>query len=389
MFYVNPHTVRIVGEVIPEGPGREGAPVTSVLDEAKKSKTKRRGGTDWSREAQRTGISQQEAQSRLDEVSAVLQELEHGQSAKRSAWLDADDERFHAAQDERRISRSRSKIIKAGKTSNTPKPPRTPEEQHAYNELQQTRRHAEDTFTAWAREDTDLRQLRSTKYALEKIIKTKPSPDHQEQTAVESWPTWSRPCGENRTENLHIDHLLSSTRHNPRRGVGFLSDDPGIATMQETVTMTLSEVASYIRHYNISTSNRFELLEDIDALEPPKSTVELKAATVELPPILRVTAPLLSDLSFSKRNGRQRERRLAEDNTIANNTRESHSKMSSNSIHQAISSDDIDTAQQIRREARDHCREFENSDRRQKEMRTQELRTKRAYATVAAEQRSK
>ncbi|KAF9078931.1 hypothetical protein BGX23_005686, partial [Mortierella sp. AD031] len=134
-----------------------------------------------------------EAQSRLDEVSAVLQELEHGQSAKRSAWLDADDERFHAAQDERRISRSWSKIIKAGKTSNTPKPPRTPEEQHAYNELQQTRRHAEDTFTAWAREDTDLRQLRSTKYALEKIIKTKPNPDHQEQTAVESWPTWSRP----------------------------------------------------------------------------------------------------------------------------------------------------------------------------------------------------
>ncbi|KAG0195068.1 hypothetical protein BGX33_004370, partial [Mortierella sp. NVP41] len=101
--------------------------------------------------------------------------------------------------------------------------------------------------------------------------------------------------------------------------------------------MTLSEVTSYIRHYTISTSNRFELLEDVDALEPPKSTVELKAATVELPPILRVTAPLLNDLSFSKRNGRRQELRLAEDNTIANNTRESYSKMSSNSIHQAIS----------------------------------------------------
>ncbi|KAG0357539.1 hypothetical protein BGX24_006178, partial [Mortierella sp. AD032] len=73
-------------EVIPEGANRgegTGSPVISMLDEAKKDKRMKRGGTDWSREGHRTGISQQMAKERLVDLKAEIKDVEIDQKAKR------------------------------------------------------------------------------------------------------------------------------------------------------------------------------------------------------------------------------------------------------------------------------------------------------------------
>ncbi|KAK3823614.1 MAG: hypothetical protein J3R72DRAFT_497108 [Linnemannia gamsii] len=58
LTFVNRYTIRILGEVIPEGEDRgKRAPVVSVLDESKKDKTQKRAVIDWSREGPRTGIT--------------------------------------------------------------------------------------------------------------------------------------------------------------------------------------------------------------------------------------------------------------------------------------------------------------------------------------------
>jgi hypothetical protein len=107
-----------------------------------------------------------------------------------------------------------------------------------------------------------------------------------------------------------------------------------------------------------------------------------------LPPTYRVTAPLLNDLTFSNKNQKRREKKLATNTPNAIATRAAHAELSSSSINNALTLDAIDSAQEIRRGARQACREFEGGMWRLRDLRDQEVRTKRVYATLAAEQRS-
>lgn len=126
----------------------------------------------------------------------------------------------------------------------------------------------------------------------------------------------------------------------------------------------------------------------MDDIVDQKPHEEQERDLAVLPPTFTVTAPLLNDLTFSNKNQKTREKKLAADTPNAIATRAAHAELSSNSINTALTLDAIDSAQEVRRGARQACREFEGGMWRLRDLRDQELRTKRVYATLAADQRS-
>jgi hypothetical protein len=127
----------------------------------------------------------------------------------------------------------------------------------------------------------------------------------------------------------------------------------------------------------------------VEAIVPQKSSEDLEKDVVALPPTYTVTAPLINDLTFSAKNQRRREKKLTADTPLATATRAAHMEMSKTSINTAAMFEEIESAQEIRRKAWNVCREFEGATWCQRDLRNQDIRTKRAYAMLAAEQRSR
>ncbi|OAQ23204.1 hypothetical protein K457DRAFT_1824833 [Linnemannia elongata AG-77] len=390
MTYINPYTIRILGEVVPAQQGRGGNPIISDLDEAKKDKTRKWTGRDWGREGSRTGISQEAARERLVDIEKDLQEMESLQEEKRQKWLKADQDRYELSVHERVLSKTgrqehgSEKMVKA---------PRTAQQQQAYQDLFQARRTAEILFLDWLKDDSRMRDLRATRYALQKIAKTRPNTSLPSPTPPPTQPTWTNPCAENKTESIRIDYLLhgvanAESSSGTSRGIALTSDDPGLCTLNTYANTTLSKVTQAIRQYSVTTRNRFDLLPVVDDIVDQKPHEEQERDLAVLPPTFTVTAPLLNDLTFSNKNQKTREKKLAADTPNAIATRAAHAELSSNSINTALTLDAIDSAQEIRRGARQACREFEGGMWRLRDLRDQELRTKRVYATLAADQRS-
>lgn len=262
MNYINPCTVRILGEVVPAHQGRGGCPIVSDLDEAKKDKKSKRTGRDWGREGSRTGISQEAARKGLVDIEKDLQELESLQEEKRQRWLKADQDRYELSVHERELSkagrqqRASEKKVKA---------PRTAQQQQAYQDLFRARRTAEVLFLEWLKDDSRLRDLRATRYALQNISKTCPNTSLPNSTPTPTQPSWANPCAENKAESIRVDYLLQGVANaevspSTPRGIALTSDDPGLCTLNTYATTTLSNVTQAIRQYSITTRNRFELL---------------------------------------------------------------------------------------------------------------------------------
>ncbi|KAG0355912.1 hypothetical protein BGX24_006525, partial [Mortierella sp. AD032] len=327
------------------------------LDEAKKVKTDKRTGRDWGREGSRTGISQEDARKRLVDIEEDLQELESLQEEKRQKWLKADQQRYELSVHERELTAARRQQDVSEKKV---KAPRTAQQQQAYQNLSQARRTAEILFLDWLKDDSRLRDLRATQYAFQKIAKTRPNTSLPNSTPHPTQPTWTNPCAENKTESIRVDHLLQGVANaesssSTPRGIALTSDDPGLCTLNTYATTTLSNVTRAIRQYSVTTSNRFELLSVVDDIVDQKPHEEQERDLAVLPPTYTVTAPLLDDLTLSRRNQKKREKKLATDtpNTIA--TRAAHAELSRNSINTALTLDAIDSAQGVRRGARQTC----------------------------------
>ncbi|KAG9071356.1 hypothetical protein KI688_005567 [Linnemannia hyalina] len=340
LTFVNRYTIRILGEVIPEGVDRgDGAPVVSVWDESRKDKTQKRTGIDWSREGARTGITQQMAQERLVTMNNEIKDVETDQKAKRDAWVAADKDRHEAAVYQRQIKQLSSQHPGSTTKANDSKARRPDQEQDAYRELQAAQMISDAAFLDWMQKDDELRSMKATRYALQRIQKTRPNydpPSNKEPLRAD--PTWTRPAVEAKTENLHIDCLLGAVLADPSKAIGFDGDDPGLCKLDTSATTTLTGVTQSVRQYSVLTGNPFALLAEVDMLEEKKSKEEQAQAT----------------------------------------------------IHQQC----IDThrhrhAQNARRSSRKSCREFENSSWRIKDQATQEIQTKRVYATLASDQRDK
>ncbi|KAK5808840.1 hypothetical protein F5H01DRAFT_52172 [Linnemannia elongata] len=392
LTFVNRYTIRILGEVIPEGVDRGGgAPVMSVLDESRKDKTQKRTGIDWSREGARTGISQQMAQERLVTMNNEIKDVEKDQKAKRDAWVAADKDRHEAAVHQRQIKHLSSQHPESTMKADGSKTRRPDQEQNAYQELRAARMTSDAAFLDWIEKDDELRlKMKATRYALQRIQKTKPNYDPpSNKMPLRADPTWTRPAVETKTENLYIDSLLDTILTDPSKAIGFDGDDPGLCKLDTSATTTLTGVTQSVRQYSVLTGNPFALLADVDMLEEHKSKEEQAQATVLLPPIHGITAPQINDLTFSTKNQRKRQHRLAAATPKATTARNALANLSNGSINNATTLTDIDSAQNARRSSRKPCRDFENSSWRIKDQATQEIQTKRVYATLASGQRQK
>lgn len=264
MTFVNSFTTRVLGEVRPAYQGRGGSPVVSDLEDAKKDKSQRRLGRDWSLEGARTGITQEDAKRRLIELGAELKDRGISQEEKRQRWLGADQERYELSVLERKTSNIGNSQSSSHNAS------RSMEQRKSYQDLCDAKRRADFSFLDWIKDEEQLRELKATKYALQKIANTRPKTTRPNTTQPErshpgSQATWTNPCVENRAESMRIDHLLDglcptdSSTTSPR-GIGVTSDDPGLCTLNTYAVTTLSKVTESIRHYTVATSNRFSLL---------------------------------------------------------------------------------------------------------------------------------
>jgi len=249
LTFVNRYTVRLLGEVIPEGADRgEGAPIISMLDESKKDKSKRRAGTDWSREGQRTGITQTMALQRLTDINNQIKDVEAVQKQKRDLWLEADRIRHDAAVHQRKVAKSGSRQQTQTTINNQPKPAKSDQERQAEAELRSARKTADTAFLSWLQKDEEHRTAKATRYALQRLSKTKPNYDPpSQQRSYEARPTWTNPTAEAKTENLFIDCLLDAVLADPTRAIGFDADDPGLCKLDTSVTTTLKDVTQSIR----------------------------------------------------------------------------------------------------------------------------------------------
>lgn len=126
---------------------------------------------------------------------------------------------------------------------------------------------------------------------------------------------------------------------------------------------------------------------DYDMLYTEDESESLVDGIVDLPPISRITSSLLDDLTFSRKHARNRERDLAEDCDVSKAARAAVQRLSDAPITTATTLDEVNTAQDVRRQVREDSRSFFSSNKRQRQAKTQRLRTKRSYATLAAAQR--
>lgn len=125
----------------------------------------------------------------------------------------------------------------------------------------------------------------------------------------------------------------------------------------------------------------------MDELEPPISSEEQEQATVAIPPVRTVTAEQIDSLSLTTKNRQKRQKKLAAHTPEARSTRDALKALSNSSINFAETVDEVEASQEIRRQSRQPCREFENAPWRIRDLRTQELTTRRVYTTLAARQR--
>ncbi|KAK3843841.1 MAG: hypothetical protein J3R72DRAFT_398754 [Linnemannia gamsii] len=262
-------------------------------------------------------------------------------------------------------------------------------QQEAWYNFRRARTEAEDAFEEWAGQEDHMRQLRATKYAFLKISKTAQSHDTTPLPPRPlSIPTWRRPCVEDRTENIRIEPMLQEMVEGQERwAIGVLADDPGLVTLQESTTQTLSDVVDHIRQYEVLTSNRFELLSVINDIELPKEPEDQEYSSIHPPPTMRITASQINDLSFSHKHAKDREKTLRANTETSEQVRLQYELLSQNPLTTATTLQQIDNAQEIRRNSREVLRPFENNNKRQKQRKIRRLRTSRTYATLAAEQR--
>ncbi|KAF8935893.1 hypothetical protein BGZ47_009740 [Haplosporangium gracile] len=181
-----------------------------------------------------------------------------------------------------------------------------------------------------------------------KIAKTRLNASLLNSTSPPTQPAWTNPCAENKAESIRLDHLTQGVANaesssGTPRDITLTSNDPSLCTLNTYATTTLSDVTQAIRQYSVTTRNRFELLSVVDDVVGQKPREEQERDLAVLPP------------TYTKK----RVKKLATDTPNAIAIPAAHAEMSSNSIDKALTLDAIDSAQEVRRSARQAYREFE------------------------------
>ncbi|KAK3822905.1 MAG: hypothetical protein J3Q66DRAFT_424384, partial [Benniella sp.] len=105
----------------------------------------------------------------------------------------------------------------------------------------------------------------------------------------------------------------------------------------------------------------------------------------KLPKSFRMSAPMVNEVSHTRRFSRLRERRLRKDKDVKDALK--LISKPENSLTTALSFEQIEAAHAARSEVRDTLQAFESSNSRLKQQRTQRLRTDRTWAKLCASER--
>lgn len=117
------------------------------------------------------------------------------------------------------------------------------------------------------------------------------------------------------------------------------------------------------------------------------STVQIPDHLQHIPRSNRITARQINDISHSQKMSERRESRCSADITVIEALADISTK--ENSLSRATTQEDVENAHQVRMKARDVLRPFETTKARQKDLHTQDIRTKRAWTKVGAAERAR
>ncbi|KAF9570660.1 hypothetical protein BGW38_008717, partial [Lunasporangiospora selenospora] len=265
MIFVDQHTVRILGEVIPQGAVRAKGPVASQYQKCKAGKT-RTGTMDWGEEAELQKQNGAEIMERLDRANERIKDLESGVKKGRK-----ENGRFEAAQtlaarshraatrkekigtvDGSDVSMIANECMKQGIQSQDLDMDRddkeNSEQKRLYRALQAERKEVRVRRAVLQPQETQLRQWRQERSywnGLHRTVKARSSGiKYTPRPIVYTTPTVEDFTVEDSTERLDISKL-------PEDKDVFAGTDPGIRTMSVTCAQTLSEIKEHINRYAV------------------------------------------------------------------------------------------------------------------------------------------
>ncbi|KAI8351002.1 hypothetical protein B0O80DRAFT_120237 [Mortierella sp. GBAus27b] len=230
--FVDRFTVRIMGEVIQQGPDRVNGPVESQYEARKKNKKARPAMFNWGEEATLRGMDKEEISHTLDAVDGRITELEAKVAPLRKELSRRETAQTSAADHHRSVS---SEV----KTTAVRK--------EAYHGLQEARNAVRNCREDLMPLNAEIRHLRRERYYWNNVLKAcedgrKP---HLKQKTIEmTTPTVDNFNVEDSVECIDISRL-------PKNKIVFAGTDPGVKKMNVTCAQTLQEIRTHINRYQV------------------------------------------------------------------------------------------------------------------------------------------
>ncbi|KAF9953804.1 hypothetical protein BGZ70_000114 [Mortierella alpina] len=192
------------------------------------------------------------------------------------------------------------------------------------------------------------------------------SPEHPQKPTI---PTLDRPTAEDRPECIDLNQLAGEDAI-----LAFGGTDYGLAIMSRTIAQTKEEIEQRIARYGQTITTDCSI-----------RTRAAKVQEVKLPPPFTITARQIDSMSHLHRNSKTRQKRLQKNASV----RDALSSISTTeaSLTRARTTTDLDRSNNGRRAVRSTLQAFKATRTRNKELRTQSIRTQRAYATICADER--
>jgi len=235
--FVDQYTIRIMGEVIPEGPDRGKRPISSTFE--KRKKAKQAGlGFDWNEEARVQALSPAQINLELDGLETEIKKLEAHDKEIRKTLRDKFTTQSAYSIEHRRLSRTDQTHQQENDMRSIRKA--------AYRNLQAARAEVRQTQTLAEPIQASLRLMRQRRYYWNNVLRA--AKDHRrpqrKKPPEPTVPTADDYKYEDLAERIDISQL-------PRHRVVFAGTDPGVVKMNVTCPQTLTEMETHFNRYQL------------------------------------------------------------------------------------------------------------------------------------------
>ncbi|KAF9080118.1 hypothetical protein BGX27_005711, partial [Mortierella sp. AM989] len=229
IVYVDQYTIRVVGNVIPQGVNqRKGQPVISQLEQRKKNqKGNSQSNNKWTEKLLELGMTKQEVEIKAEEIRKKAKEAENNIKMPRKKLKSKEMAQTLAR---REVNRNRT--------------------WDTYEKLREARIEVRTLRKEIIPLEANLRRLRQESYFFNKLEKAPLSSESCSSTkpVAMTVPTWSHYTVEDDAQHLDISQLTTNCRGGERIVV-FSGSDYGLRTMSQTVAITQSQLEAHRNYY--------------------------------------------------------------------------------------------------------------------------------------------